>query len=94
MIIILCGWVTAVSALEDAIVAVVEQEIITLKDLKEYIHATYVNLVAEGLPEKELEKTMLDLEINGINKLIEDKLILNEANRIGLEIREKLIDEK
>lgn len=81
-------------ALEDAILAIVNDELITLKDLKNYIHGTYVALVTEGKSQKEIESVMLDLEINGLNKLIEDKLLLSKANEMGLVVREKLIEDR
>lgn len=81
-------------ALDDAIIAVVNDELITLKDMQDYTHSTYVSLVAEGVNQKDIEKTMLDLEINGINKLIDDKIILSHAKKSGIIIREKLIDER
>lgn len=81
-------------AVEDAIIAVVNDEIITLKDLRGYIHSTYVSLVAEGLSEEQLREAMLELEINGLDRLVEDKLILSRANQIKLEIKEKLVDNR
>jgi len=81
-------------AFEDAIIAVVNDELITLKDLKDYARSTYVSLVAEGLSEEQLQAAMQDMETDGINKLIEDKLILSKANKIGLEVREALVDER
>ncbi|MGE0267244.1 MAG: peptidyl-prolyl cis-trans isomerase [Candidatus Omnitrophota bacterium] len=81
-------------ALEDAILAIVNDELITLKDLKNYIHGTYVALVTEGKSKKEIDAVMLDLEINGLNKLIEDKLLLSKANEMGLVVRDKLITDR
>ncbi|HBR15491.1 MAG TPA: hypothetical protein DD723_08120 [Candidatus Omnitrophica bacterium] len=81
-------------ALEDAIVAIVNDEIITLRDLRDYIHATYVSLVTEGVDPKTVREIMTDLEVNGINKLVEDKLILSKATVAGIEVREKLVDER
>ncbi len=81
-------------SLDDAIIAVVNDELITLKDLREYTHATYVSLVTEGADQKKIEEIMLDLEINGINKLIEDKVILSHAKKVGLIVREKLIEDR
>ncbi len=85
---------TSCFALEDAIIAIVNDEIITLKDLKDYVHSTYVSLVAEGVGDEEIKSIMIELEINGVNKLIEDKLILSKANTIGLEVRDASIDER
>lgn len=81
-------------AVEDAIIAVVNDEVITLRDLREYIRSTYVGLVAEGYSDERIKEIMLDLELNGLDKLIEDKLMLSQANTLGLEINEKLINEK
>lgn len=82
------------NAMEDAIVAIVNDEILTLRDLKDYIHSTYVGLVAEGRSEREMQALMQDLEVNGLNKLIEDKLILSAANKLGLEVKDALIDQR
>lgn len=82
------------SAVEDAIIAVVNDELITLKDLKDYVRSTYVSLVAEGMDDAQLQVVMDDMEVNGIDKLIEDKLILSKANAVGLEVREGLVDER
>lgn len=82
------------SAIEDGIIAVVNNELISLKDLKDYIQKTYVSLVAQGVPDEDIKRLMLDLEINGINKLIEDKLILSHANKVGIEVREKIVNER
>ena len=81
-------------AVEDAIIAVVNDELITLKDLKDYAKSTYASLVAEGVRESQIQVIMNDLEEDGINKLIEDKLILSNANKISLEVREELVDER
>ncbi len=81
-------------AMDDGIIAVVNDEVITLKDLHDYIRQTYIGLVAEGVRGPQLKDIMLDLEKNGINKLIEDKIILTKANEIGMEVRDKLIDQR
>ena len=81
-------------ALEDAIIAVVNSEVITLKDLRGYIHSTYVSLMAEGMGEEQLRQAMLELEINGLQRLIEDKLIISRANQIRIEVKEKLVDDR
>jgi parvulin-like peptidyl-prolyl isomerase len=81
-------------AVEDAIIAVVNDELITLKDLKDYARSTYIGLVAEGLPEDEIQAVMERMETEGTNQLIEDKLILSEANKLGLEVREELVDKR
>jgi len=81
-------------AIEDAIVAVVNNELLTLKDLKNYILSTQASLVTEGIPEEKIKVIMAELQKNGLNKLIEDKLILSRANVIGLEVQDKLVNER
>ena len=81
-------------SVEDAIIAVVNDELITLKDLKDYAQSKYVSLVAEGLSDAQIQEVMKDMEESGINKLIEDKLILSRANIIGIDVREAIIDER
>lgn len=81
-------------AVEDAIIAVVNDELITLKDLKDYARSTYATLVAEEISESQIQVIMDELEGDGIHKLIEDKLILSNANETGLEVREELVDDR
>jgi len=91
---IVCTLTTRSFALEDAIIAVVNSEVITLKDLRDYINSTYVALVTQGFDNDQIKEIMDDLEKNGLNKLIEDKLILTEANQMELEVNEKAIQQK
>src|SRR3990167_4068592 len=81
-------------AIEDAIIAIVNDELITLNELKGYVQSTYISLVAEGRTDEEIQSFMRDMEANGTNKLIEDKLILSQANKVGIEVREELVDER
>ncbi len=82
------------TALEDAILAIVNDELVTLRDLREYVKATYAALVAEGKSQEQIDEVMLDLEINGLKKLIEDKLLLSKANAMGLAVKDRIVDEK
>lgn len=81
-------------ALEDAILAIVNDELVTLRDLREYVKATYAALVAEGKSQEQIDEVMLDLEINGLKKLIEDKLLLSKANDMGLAVKDRIVDDK
>ncbi len=85
---------TATHAVEDAIIAVVNDDIITLKNLKDYIHSLFTQLKMEGRRDSEIQSIMQGMERDGIVRLIEDKLILTEANRIGLEVRPEIIDQR
>ncbi|VAX35125.1 hypothetical protein MNBD_UNCLBAC01-2118 [hydrothermal vent metagenome] len=91
---IIFGSCTQSFAFEDAIIAVVNDELITLKDLKDYVRSTYASLVAQGMDEQKIQVIMEDLEKNGVNKLIEDSLILSRANDLGIIVRDKIIDER
>ncbi len=81
-------------AADDAIIAVVNNETITLKDLKEYLNAIYLQLASGGKSEEDIQKIMTDYEISGIDQLIDDKLLVDEANKKQMEIRSKLIDDR
>lgn len=81
-------------SMEDGIIAVVNDDIITVKDLKDYLHTIYTQLRMEGRSQSQIEAIMQEMEKQGIDKLIEDKLLLSEAKRVGIEVREDLIDEK
>lgn len=89
-----CLFLSKAWALDDAIIGVVNDETITFKDLNDYLHSTYVSLVAEGRKDEDIKEIMRDLQANGIHRLIEDKLILSRANQLKLEVREKLVDDK
>lgn len=91
---LLCGYSSRARALEDAILAIVNDQLITLSDLRDYIKGVYVSLVAEGITQERIKEIMLDLEINGLTKLIEDKLVISRANELGLLVKDKLIDDR
>ncbi len=79
---------------DDTIIAVVNKEIVTLKELHNYLRAIYMQIKSEGLSDKETQDTMAFYETNGLNKLIEDKLLLDEANKKEMTVRPKAIDDK
>ena len=81
-------------AADDAIIAVVNDEGVTFKDLQDYIRQTFASLAAQGIPDDQVKEMMAELQTNGLKQLIEDKLILSRANEIGIEVRDKLVDER
>jgi len=83
-----------VLSIEDAILAVVNDEIITLKDLKNYFHSAYIQLKLQGHTDKQIEQIMSGFQTKGLEKLIEDKLILGEANKLEMEVNEAVINEE
>lgn len=85
---------TKVFAFEDAIIAIVNDELVTLKDLKETIRETYAGLRAQGKSDTQIQKIMPDIEKQAFTQLIENKLILSASKKIKLEVRPEAIDEK
>ncbi len=81
-------------AVNDTIIAIVNDDVITLKDLQDFLHAVYIQLLSEGKDPADIESTMHQFETDGLNKLIEQRLLVNEANRIGMTLREGYIEEK
>ncbi len=79
---------------EDGIIAVVNDEVITFKDLQDYIRQTYASMAAQGVPEDQAKEMLAELQENGLKQLIDDKLILSRANEIGIEVRDKLVDQR
>lgn len=80
---------------EDAIIAVVNQETITRKDLQDYITAVYSQLKMDGRhSEAQIKDIMAQVEKEGINRLIDDRLILSAANKIGVQAHRAAIDQR
>ncbi|MCB9757719.1 MAG: peptidyl-prolyl cis-trans isomerase [Candidatus Omnitrophica bacterium] len=69
------------AAIEDAIVAVVNEEVITLNDLKDYIEMLTTQMRLEGTKSGDIQQFMNDMAKNGLDKLIDDKILLNAANK-------------
>lgn len=85
---------TPVKAVEDGILAIVNDELITLNDLKHYIKTTYMNLSTQKFSPKDVDRYMQELEKNGLEKLIEERLILSKANQIQLDVNQEHVEEK
>jgi len=78
---------------QDKIIAVVNNEIITQKDLSDFLNFLRMQL-ARQYEGKELEKQVAAAKPDLINKLIDDKLILQEAKRTGLKADETRVKAK
>jgi len=78
----------------DAIVAIVNDDVITLKDLRQYIAGIAGQLKVENKSSEEIQQIMRDYEQKGLDRLIEDKLILAAANDKGIEVRDDIIDKR
>ncbi|MFZ2357546.1 MAG: peptidylprolyl isomerase [Candidatus Omnitrophota bacterium] len=75
---------------QDKIVAIVNNDIITHKDLNDFSNFMRVQLSQE-YSGKELESQLQSKKSGLINKLIEDRLILQEAKRYGVIVDENRI---
>ncbi|MFA5176680.1 MAG: SurA N-terminal domain-containing protein [Candidatus Omnitrophota bacterium] len=65
---------------QDQIVAIVNNEVITQKDLNDFLHFMSMQLSRE-YKGKELEEKMNSIKFDLLNRLIEDRLILQEAKK-------------
>lgn len=81
-------------SINDSIVAIVNKDVITLKDLKDYMASVYRQLKIEHRSPSKIREIMASYEQKGVNQLIEDKLILNAADVKGIEIRPEIIKKK
>jgi parvulin-like peptidyl-prolyl isomerase len=83
-----------VMALNDQIIAVVDNDVITVKDFQDYMRGLYSQLKIEGRTDAEVQEIISQYQAKGVNQLIEDRLILAEANRQGMKIRPQAVDER
>jgi parvulin-like peptidyl-prolyl isomerase len=80
---------------DDAIIAIVNEDIITMKDLSDYLNSVYTQLKMEGThTETQINEIMDQVEKDGINRLIDDRILLNAANEHGVEAKRFAIDEE
>ncbi len=96
-VVIIAIFVTQANArgpINDTIVAIVNSEVITLKDLSNYIASIRSELKIENKSQAEIQEIMAEYEQKGIDKLIEDKLILAAGEEKGIIIRDEIIDKR
>lgn len=79
----------------NSVVVIVNDAVITLKDVMQYMGSTMDVLTRTyaGQPEV-LEKKMLEAQRDGIEQLVERKLILQEFKTAGYNLPESVIDDK
>jgi len=75
---------------QDKIAAIVNDEIITQKDLNDFINILRIQL-SEELKGKELESRVQSMKVDLLNKLIEDRLILQEAKKEKIAVNEAMV---
>lgn len=73
---------------KDKIIAIVNSDVITQKDLDDFVHFMSIQLSREYSPQ-ETEKKIASLKTDLLDKLIEDKLILQEAKKNDYKIEIK-----
>jgi parvulin-like peptidyl-prolyl isomerase len=78
---------------EDKIVAIVNNEVITQKDLNDFFHFTSMQL-SRQYKGKELENKISSIKSDLLNRLIEDRVMLQEAKKEKLGIDEGRIKAK
>jgi parvulin-like peptidyl-prolyl isomerase len=90
----LMPWAHAQAVHSDAIIAVVNDDVITMKDLRQYVAGIAGQLRIENKSAEEVQQIMVDYEQKGLDKLIEDKLILAAANDKGIVVRDDIVDKR
>lgn len=78
---------------EDKIIAVVNNDIITKKDFNDFLNFMRMQMASE-LSEKEIEAKIVSMKQNLLDRLIEDRLILQEAKREQIIVDNSIIQGK
>lgn len=78
---------------EDKIIAIVNKDIITQKDLNDFLSFTRMQMSLE-LKGEQLESKIQSMKLDLLNKLIEDRLILQEAKKLGITLDESRVKAK
>ena len=81
-------------ALTDGILAVVNEDVITMNDLRRFVQARINQLRAQGISAETIRDQIDDLEINGLQRLIEEKLLAQAAREMGMQIRPEAIEKR
>jgi parvulin-like peptidyl-prolyl isomerase len=75
---------------EDKIIAIVNCDVITQKDLNDFINFTRMQM-ASGYSKEEMENKIKTIKKDLLDKLIEDKIILQEAKKNNIKLDEARI---
>jgi parvulin-like peptidyl-prolyl isomerase len=78
---------------QDKIVAIVNNDVITQKDLNDFINFTRLQLMGE-YEGKQLEDKIQSMKLDLIDRLIEDKLILQEAKKNNIKVDKNRVKAK
>ncbi len=85
---------TGFCAVNDKIIAVVNDHIITLEDLHEFLSLIYMNLTSSKRSPAEIKEAMAYYEANGLERLIEEKLKVDHADKIELKVRPEGVEKR
>ncbi len=86
----LCGPASLSQAVVDRVVAVVNQEIITLSEVEKWVNPVKEGIAAENRLEKQERMQALCREV--LEKLIEEKLVDQEVKKVGVKVSSKEIE--
>ena len=78
---------------QDKIVAIVNSDVITQKDLDDFVNFMRIQLATEYKGEK-LESKIQSMKLDLLDKLIEDRLILQKAKKNNIKIDENMVSAK
>lgn len=78
---------------QDKIVAIVNHEVVTQSEVEELLAVFYMQ-VAGQYSEERVEQEMERMKQTALNRLIEDKLILEEAKKEKIEINDAMLQER
>ncbi|MBM3255707.1 MAG: hypothetical protein FJZ08_05340 [Candidatus Omnitrophica bacterium] len=78
---------------QEKIIAIVNSDVITQKDLDDFVNFTRMQL-SEQYQGKELEEKTASLKSDLLNKLIEDRIILQEAKKSKIKIDEAKVRQR
>lgn len=82
------------SEVNDKIIAVINDDIITQEDLHEFLSLIYMNLTAAKRGPQEIKEAMAYYEANGLESLIDEKLKVYRSDKIELKVRPEAVDKR
>jgi len=81
-------------AASDKILCVVGDDLITQRDLNEFLALASLEISAQYPDKKDLEKKMEGIKKDALNQLIDEKMILQEAKRQNIKIDERKVEDR
>ncbi|MDD3374955.1 MAG: peptidyl-prolyl cis-trans isomerase [Candidatus Omnitrophica bacterium] len=94
IILLLSGASKGYCQFSDRILAVVNDNAITMQDLKQFLSMLYINLASTGRSKEEIKEIMSYYQANGLSRLIDNKLIVDAADQKELIIRPEGVDKR